>query len=76
MISKMNLRKAFGFFIVLAFSSSLMSQYTNIRVSKLGSTTPNEVTIAINPADPLNLAAGANLDFYYYSKDGGMTWTE
>ena len=76
MISKMNLRKAFGFFIVMAFSSSSMSQYTNIRVSEPGSTTPNEVTIAINPADPLNLAAGANLDFYYYSKDGGMTWTE
>ncbi|MCK4613428.1 MAG: exo-alpha-sialidase [Thermoplasmata archaeon] len=43
----------------------------------------NEVTVAINPTDPLNIVAGAN-DYstplndvwcgYYWSKDGGETW--
>lgn len=41
-----------------------------------GSFAPEEVTISINPTNPLNLAAGANLDYYYYSMDGGLTWTE
>jgi hypothetical protein len=34
------------------------------------------VTIAINPSNPQNLAAGANLDYYYYSTNGGSTWTQ
>jgi hypothetical protein len=49
------------------------AQYRNIRVSAPGEQ-PNEVTIALNPADPMNLVAGANLDRYYYSDDGGLTW--
>ncbi len=54
----------------------LPAQYPNYRVSNPASKRPNEVTIAIDPVNPLNLAAGANLKFYYYSTDGGQTWTE
>jgi len=38
---------------------STEAQYPNIRVSREWSLDPEEVTIAINPADPMNLAAGA-----------------
>lgn len=65
-----------GAIFVAAFSTPSLAQYPNIRVSKPESTRPEEVTIAINPANPLQLAAGANINFYYASADGGLTWTE
>jgi hypothetical protein len=37
---------------------------------------PEEVSIAVNPTNPLNLAAGANLRYYYSSTNGGLTWTQ
>ncbi len=35
---------------------------------------PCEPTICINPANTQNMAAGAILDSYYWSEDGGLTW--
>ena len=48
----------------------------NVLVSHPGNIQPEEVTIGINPQNPLNVVAGSNLDYYYYSNDGGYTWTE
>ncbi|MGD9345527.1 MAG: sialidase family protein [Candidatus Aminicenantes bacterium] len=48
----------------------------NVLVSHPGNIRPEEVTICINPKNPLNVVAGSNLDYYYYSTDGGYTWTE
>ncbi len=56
--------------------SPVWSQFPNIQVSAPSSYNPEEVTIAINPTNPLNLAAGANINYYYYSLDGGATWEE
>lgn len=35
---------------------------------------PCEPTICINPANKMNIAAGAIMDAYYWSEDGGHTW--
>ncbi|MCP4630811.1 MAG: exo-alpha-sialidase, partial [bacterium] len=62
--------------VVFLLHSTTFSQYQNIRVSKTSSVDPEEVSIAINPTDPQNLVAGANIKYYYYSSDGGETWGE
>lgn len=64
------------FIFEIIFLTQLFAQYPNIRVSQPGSNDPEEVVIAINPLNPLNLAAGANINYYYYSNDGGLSWTE
>lgn len=64
------------FIFGIIFLTQLFAQYPNIRVSQPGSNDPEEVVIAINPLNPLNLAAGANINYYYYSNDGGLSWTE
>ncbi len=63
--------------VYLLFSVSLVhSQYPNVRVSSTSASQPEEVSIAINPTNPLNLAAGANINHAWRSMDGGLTWTE
>jgi hypothetical protein len=61
-------------FLVICFASNSYSQYPNILVDNSGS--PEEVTIAINPLNPNVLAAGANIDNFYRSTNGGNNWTE
>ncbi len=62
--------------IVLLFGipGILTAQYQNVQISGEESYDPEEVTIAINPTNRMNLAAGANLDYIYYSTDGGYSW--
>ncbi|MCW8804519.1 MAG: T9SS type A sorting domain-containing protein [Ignavibacteriaceae bacterium] len=59
---------------IFLLSTSVLSQYPNILVDGTGS--PEEVTIAINPLNPDILAAGANIDNFYRSANGGLTWIE
>lgn len=63
-------------YVFFLFFTLLYGQIPNIRVSSPSSTDPNETSIAINPVDTSNLVAGANIRYYYYSTDGGYTWTQ
>lgn len=63
-------------FILIAFQTCMFAQYPNIRVSSVGFNDPEEVTIAINPANPDILAAGANINYFYRSTNGGVSWIQ
>ncbi len=62
------------YFATVLFAVSTFAQYQNIRIDGPQSFSPEEVTIAINPANPDVLAEGANIDHFYYSVDGGLSW--
>ncbi len=64
------------FCFLFLFTINFYGQFPNVRVSLPSSTDPNETSIAINPLDTNNLVAGANIRYYYYSTDGGYTWTQ
>lgn len=70
--------KKFILLIVLFFiSNNAFSQYKNIKVNSTHKVfEPEEPALSINPTNPLNILAAANIDFYYYTFDGGATWTE
>lgn len=61
--------------LILFVSSIIYSQspYTNVQISNQNG--PNEVAICINPKNLNQLVGGANISSYYYSSDGGATWT-
>lgn len=63
-------------FLLLWLNQQSFSQFQNIRVDGPLSNQPEEVTIAINPSNPQILAAGANINHFYWSYDGGMSWGE
>jgi hypothetical protein len=52
---------------------NLQAQFKNVLIST--AMEPEEVSIAINPKNTNEIIAGANLASYYYSHDGGATWT-
>lgn len=62
--------------LIVLLPHALAAQYQNIRVSSPTANQPEEVSIAINPANPLNLVAGANLRYCYRSTNGGLSWIE
>jgi hypothetical protein len=61
--------------LILFGSGFATAQPANIRINSPGEQA-EEVTIAINPTNPMNIVGGANINFYYYSHDGGATWFE
>lgn len=70
------MKSAYILAMFLFLPGALSAQYQNIRVSSPTANQPEEVSIAINPTNPLNLVAGANLRYVYRSTDGGLTWFE
>ncbi|MCE3280055.1 MAG: BNR/Asp-box repeat protein [Bacteroidetes bacterium] len=63
------------FLFFFSFLSSIIpafSQFTNVLISDQNS--PQEISIRINPKNPSQVVAGANLNNVYNSNDGGITW--
>lgn len=64
---------------VLTFSSCQSQPYKNIEITKNWNSKTSfqtcEPSIAINPLNTNQIAAGSILNNYHYSKDGGKTWT-
>ena len=61
--------------LILMFLPAVMfSQYTNVMISNTGS--PNEPAICINPKNTNQISAGSNLNFYFYSTNGGYNWSK
>jgi len=67
-------RIAFLVLFLLISGMVVLGQYPNILVGN--SNSPNEPTIMINPKNPNQMVAGANIFNYYYSADAGISWTE
>ncbi len=65
------------FFLLLAWNIYIIpvfAQHTNVMISNINS--PEEPSIYINHKNTNQLIAGANINNYYVSNDGGLTWTK
>ncbi|MFI5144705.1 MAG: glycosyl hydrolase [Ignavibacteria bacterium] len=60
-------------FLFLFITGISFSQYKNIKINKHDNA-PEEVSISINPVNPLNIVVGANLNNNFYTTDGGENW--
>ncbi len=68
------MKKFISLLFSLLFSLILNAQIIdNVMISDEYS--PEEPSITMNPKNPNMLMAGANLRSYYYSADGGLSWT-
>ncbi|MBC8181811.1 T9SS type A sorting domain-containing protein [candidate division KSB1 bacterium] len=62
--------------LIISIPSLAVSQHRNIKVGgQLSSSYPEEPSIVINPKNTDHQLIGANKDNYYFSTDGGETWT-
>jgi hypothetical protein len=66
------MRKVIFFFFLFSFASDAFAQFTNVMISNTND--PEEVSICINPKNPNQVVAGANIDNVYHSANGGATW--
>lgn len=62
------------FFTLFFICNIASAQYQNVLITNLSS--PNEPSICINPKNTNMLVAGSNLNLYFYSTNGGFTWTK
>jgi hypothetical protein len=62
-------------FFLLILTTSIISQsiYQNVQINNTSG--PNELTICVNPKNTNQLYAGSNINKYWYSSTGGLTWS-
>jgi hypothetical protein len=60
------------FLLCVGFANFVVAQFPSVLISK--EFEPEEVSIAINPKNPANIVAGANINSSYFSQDTGRTW--
>ncbi len=65
--------KNFLSILIIVSSQYLMAQHQNVKISQINS--PEEPSICLNYTNPQYIVAGSNMRNYYYSNDGGLTWT-
>jgi hypothetical protein len=63
------------FIFLILISVTSLAQFSNIQLNK-NDNAANEVSVYINPSNPDNIIAGANINNFYYSFDRGITWGE
>jgi len=66
------MKKSFFLSFLLVLSLYSQAQFTNVMISNTND--PEEVSICINPKNPSQVVAGANINNVYHSNDGGATW--
>ena len=57
---------------ILLLSATGFAQFQNVLISS--SNSPEEVSICINPKNPNQVVAGANINNVYHSTNGGLSW--
>lgn len=68
------MKYAFCILFILTICAS-QAQITRVKVNTKKNQ-PNEPSIAINPINPAEIVAAANIDEMYFSNDSGKTWIE
>lgn len=58
--------------LTVSYAQLPATPYRNIPISNTGS--PEETSIVVNPHNPRHMVAGANIAWFYYSTNGGLTW--
>jgi len=63
-------------FVLTALLGGMLSAqpYTNVMIDGTGG--PEEPSICINPKNVNQVVAGANINFFYWSTNGGFNWTK
>ena len=64
----------FCLLLVQLFPILLFGQHPNVVIST--GWDKNEPSITLNPKNPDQLVVGSNIDHYYKSDDGGLSWTD
>lgn len=63
----------YAIILILLNINFAFAQFTNVQISNQNN--PNEPAIIINPNNTSQIFAAANINNYYVSNDGGITWS-